>query len=167
MTATSPRLSATLPAWWRQRAPRERAMLVLMAAAIAAFVSWYGAFVPLRDARDAAQARHARAVADLARVRAELGQLSDLQERLPAQPAPEALEQAVRESAAQAGFPLGQAPDSGDGHFRIRSEAATPAQLFAWLDALRMQHGLAPISLSVARNQERLRVEASFRTASP
>lgn len=161
------RLSPTA-LWWRRRAPRERAMLVLMVAAIAAFVAWYGVLVPLRQAHDDARARHLRAAAELARVQVQLAQLAELEQRFPARPGDrEALEKAVRASAAQAGFPIGQARDDGDGSFGVRSEAATPAQLFAWLDALREQHGLAPAALSVARNQDRLRVQASFQHAPP
>ena len=47
--------------WWRQREPRERWMLGVMVAAVAAFVLWYGVMVPLHTAADAAHQRHARA----------------------------------------------------------------------------------------------------------
>lgn len=149
--------------WWQQREPRERAMLALMCAAIAAFVLWYGVFLPLRHARDTAQARHARAAADLAQVQAELAEVADLRERLPAPPADaQALRQAVLASAERAGLEVGRGREDGPDGFGIESEAATPVQLFAWLDDLRLHHGLAPAVLSVARNQDGLRVQARF-----
>lgn len=167
MTATFSRLSAKLLPWWQQRAPRERAMLTLMCAAVVAFALWYGAFVPLRLARDAEQARHARAATELAQVTAELAGVAELEERLPSPAAgAEALEQAVLDSAKQAGLEIGRGREDGAGGFEIESDAASPAQLFAWLDELRQRHGLAPATLSVARNQDRLRVQASFQSPS-
>lgn len=166
-TPASPGAGAALRAWWQQREPRERAMLVLMCAAIAAFVLWYGVFSPLRRAGEAAQARHVRAAAELARVRAEVDRIALLQAQLPARPAdPAALKQAVLATAAQAGLRIGNAREDGGG-LEIESESATPAQLFGWLDALRREHGLAPAALSVARNQQRLRVQARFVPPSP
>lgn len=168
MNATISGVSSGLHAWWRQREPRERAMLAMMCAAIAAFVLWYVAFVPLRHARDAAQARHVRAAADLAQVQAELAGMAELRERLPAPPADAAaLAGAVLASAEQARLEIAHGREDDAGGFGIESEAATPAQLFTWLDELRQRHGLAPTTLSVARNQDRLRVQARFESQSP
>lgn len=154
--------------WWQQRDPRERVMLTVMCVAIAAFLLWYGAFVPLRHARDAAQARHVSAVAELARVQAELAQLSELRDRLPAARVDAGtLQNAVLASAAQAGLQIGNERSDDSGALEIDSDGATPAQVFGWLDALHAQHGLSPASLSVARNQDRLRVQARFLAPTP
>src|SRR5690606_20685493 len=97
-SSPSPRLAA-LQDRWQQLAPRERAMLALMGVAIAAFVLWYGAYTPLRQAHADARARHAVAAASLARVRAELAHLAQLQDQLPAPPASAAaLKQALQAS---------------------------------------------------------------------
>lgn len=163
----SPRL-APLQDRWRQFAPRERAMLALMGVAIAAFVLWYGLYAPLRQAHADARARHVAAAATLAQVRAGLAHLAQLQDQLPAPPSSaEALKQALQASAAGAGLRLDQLREDGSGGLELESGAATPAQLFGWLDALRREHGLAPATLSVARNRQRLRVQARFEPATP
>lgn len=153
---------------WRKCAPRERAMLALMGVAIAAFVLWYGAYAPLRQAHADARARHAAAAASLAQVQAELSHLAQLQDQLPAPPASAAaLKQALQASAATAGLRLDPLREDGSGALGLESSTATPAQLFGWLDRLRREHGLAPATLSVARNQQRLRVQARFEPAAP
>lgn len=168
MNATISGVSSGFHAWWQQREPRERAMLAIMCAAIAAFALWYVVFVPLRHARDAAQVRHVRAVADLAQVQAELAGMVELRERLPAPPTDTAaLAAAVLASAKQAGLEIAHRREDDVGGFGIESEAATPTQLFTWLDELRQRHGLVPTALSVARNQDRLRVQARFEPQSP
>lgn len=168
MKPMSSRPMTRLSDWWQQRDPRERVMLTVMCVAIAAFLLWYGAFVPLRHARDAAQTRHVRAVAELVRVQTELAHLSELRERLPAaQVDAGALKNAVLASAAQAGLQIGNERSDDAGGLEIDSDGATPAQVFGWLDALHAKHGLSPASLSVARNQDRLRLQARFQAPAP
>lgn len=62
-----PRVRAS--AWWHARAPRERWMLVVMFAAVAAFAAWFGLLAPLDSARERAADRHAAAI----QARAEAG----------------------------------------------------------------------------------------------
>lgn len=152
-----------LQAWWRQREPRERWMLGVMAAAVAAFVLWYGVLLPLRATRDAAQARHERATLALLQADLQLAQLRTLDQRdvpVPADAA--ALKAAVLDTARTAGLSVSRERDDGATGFGIEADAATPQQLFAWLDALRLQHGLAPSMLSAAKSEGRLRVQAGF-----
>ncbi|MDR7194389.1 type II secretion system protein GspM [Luteimonas terrae] len=149
--------------WWHQREPRERWMLGLMAAAIAAFVLWYGLMVPLRKAADAAQLRHERATLALLQTELQLAQLRALDQRDIAPPVDAAaLKAAVLASAQQAGLAVSREREHGVGGFGIESDAATSQQLFGWLDALRLRHGLAPATLSVARSEGQLRVQAGF-----
>ncbi|MCD7098951.1 type II secretion system protein GspM [Stenotrophomonas sp. MMGLT7] len=152
--------------WWQRREPRERLMLGAMCAAIAAFVLWYALFVPLRMARDSAQARHERATLALLQTELELAQLRQLQQRRPPQPADAAaLKRAVLDSAGKAALAVSRERDSDPAGFGIEADAASPRQLFAWLDALRNDHGLAPSSLSAARSEGGLRVQAGFALA--
>ena len=150
-------------AWWGQRAPREQAMLAVMCMAIAAFVAWYGVWTPLQRIRDAAQARHAAAAAELAQVKAELTAMAALQGRLPPRPGDAAaLKQAVLDSAGKVGLAISRKRANGTGGVDVECDAVTTQALFAWLDALRVNHALAPTSLSVAKSEDRLRVQASF-----
>jgi general secretion pathway protein M len=154
---------ATARRWWDARLPRERVLLASMVAMIAAFVIWYGLLAPLRHARQAAQVRHAQATAELLAVRADLAALAALDARLPAPPGEAAqLKSAVLESAATAGLAISRERSETDGGFGIEADEATPPQLFAFLDGLRTRHGLAPSTLSVARNGGGLRVQAGF-----
>lgn len=152
--------------WWQQRQPRERWMLGLMTAAIVAFVLWYGLLVPLHKAADAAQQRHERATLALLQAELQLAQLRALDQRDIAPPADAAaLKAAVLASAQQAGLAVSREREYGVGGFGIESDAATSPQLFGWLDALRLRHGLAPSTLSVARSEGQLRVQAGFDAA--
>ncbi len=151
--------------WWRQREPRERWMLGVMVAAVAAFVLWYGVMVPLHAAADAAHQRHARAALALVEAELQRTQLQALDQRDVAPPADAAaLKRAVLALASTAGLAVSRERDEGADGFGIEADAATPHQLFAWLDALRQQHGLAPSALSVARSAGELRVQARFAT---
>lgn len=164
MSPQTEALGMRMRQWWNARAVRERWMLGAMAAMLAAFVLWYGLYAPLRQAAETARLRHERAAAELARVRAEAAATTALRERSPARPADAAaLRAAVLEAAGQAGLAVARERDDGDGGFGIETDAATPAQLFAFLDRLRLRHGLAPTMLSAAKSEGRLRVQAEFR----
>ena len=98
--------------WWQQRAPRERWMLGLMTAAIAAFVLWYGVMLPVRQAADAAQLRHGRATLALLQAELQLAQLRTLDQRDIAPPVDAAaLKAAVLASAQTAGLVHGSEQD--------------------------------------------------------
>lgn len=164
MSATGRGTFARMHPWWDARTSRERWMLGAMAAMLAAFAYWYGLHLPLRGAAEAARLRHDRAAAELARVRSEAAGIAALEERMPARPGDAAaLRAAVLAAAAKAGLAVSRERD--DGGFGIEADAASPGQLFAFLDALRQDHGLAPATLSAAKSEGRLRVQAQFVTA--
>lgn len=149
--------------WWQQREPRERWMLGAMVAAVAAFVLWYGVLVPLRAAADAAHGRHDRATLVLLEAELQLAQLQALDQRDITPPGDAAtLKAAVLASAGRAGLAVSREREDGTGGFGLEADAATPRQLFAWLDDLRLRYGLAPATLSVARTADQLRVQAIF-----
>lgn len=158
---------ADVRAWWHQREPRERTLLAVMGVAIAAFIAWYGVWAPLQRLRDAAQTRNAAAAAELEQVRGELAALAALQGRMPARPGDAAaLKKVVIESAGKAGLAISRERPNGTGGVDVECDAVTTQALFAWLDALRVNHALAPTSLSVAKSEDRLRVQASFQRGS-
>jgi len=163
MNTATPSAVARVRAWWRLREPRERMMLGVMTAMIAAFVLWYGVYQPLRGLGDAAHAQRvlARAALDAARVQAdELQRMADAAAR-PREA--EALRRAVLESAAKAGLAIDRERYNDDGVLEVEVDNTQAGPLFKWLDQMRTAHGLGPDSLSAARNGQQLRVQAAFR----
>jgi len=160
------RMNATrvrLRGWWQARDRRERVLLAAAATMIAAFVLWYGIYMPLQKLQDRAQARLQLARAQLDAVRVEIDALKAAPVA-PAAPANDTeLRKAVLDGARRAGFGITRERNNEQGDLEIEADSATPAQLFAWLDQLRLQHGRAPDSLSAARSGNQLRVQASFR----
>ncbi|WP_101925368.1 MULTISPECIES: type II secretion system protein GspM [Luteimonas] len=162
MSAVDARV-ARIAAWWRERQPRERAMLGVMAVLVAAFVYVYGLLLPLRQARDTAQLRQQDAATALADARANAASLATLDSTMPVPPADAAtLRTAVLDGAARAGLGITRESTGDDGSLVIEVETATAGQLLGFLDALRQRYGLAPTTLSAAATDGQLRVQAAF-----
>lgn len=158
-TLTRGRTGAGITHWWQQREPRERLMLGTMVLAIAAFVAWYGVFVPARHWRDAAQRRHDQAAAELLGVRQELATL-----RASAGPARSGDQLLASAHAAGVRVARQQAGDAGGVVLEIDDVAA--AQLFAWLDALHAD-GIAPRTLDIRRDGTQLDASVGFALDAP
>jgi general secretion pathway protein M len=73
----------------------------------------------------------------------------------------------VLEGAAAAGLELRHTQSSARGSLGVAVEGVAAVALFGWLDSLRREHGIAPVSLRVARKGDLLRAEAIFDTDSP
>lgn len=153
-------------AWWQRRAPRERAMLAVMALMLVAFAWWYGLLVPLRALRDAAEDRHDRAVATLRQVEAAVSAPGGAAALAPP-PTAEALQRLLLESAREAGLAPSRQRSAAGGAFTLEFERVDPPALFGWLGMLATDHGLAPSSLRVVRADGAVRAEAGFGGAAP
>lgn len=150
-------------AWWQGREPRERAMLAVMAAMIAAFAWWYGLLWPLRALRDSAEARYDRAAAALQAVEAEAlayGSNAGAPRRPP--PTGEALQRLLLEGARDAGIAPSRQRTAADGSVVLEFDHVPAPALFGWLGGLAEAQGLAPSSLRVQRADGQLRAEAGF-----
>lgn len=156
--------AANLSDWWHARAPRERAMLLAMLAAVAAFVLWLGVWRPLQAAADAARAQRLHAVAALAEVRAQVATIAALRAQRPP-PDRDALAKIVLQAAAAAQVPVSRRRTDAAGVFTVGIDAVSAPALFAWLDALGRRHGLAPVTLEIRERDGRLAVEAGFAAA--
>jgi len=159
-------LHARSLAWWNGLAPRERAMLAVMASMLAAFAWWYGVLSPLRALRDGAAARHDRAALVLRQVEAELAALGRNGPLAPP-PSGEALQRLVLDSARDAGLAPSRQRSAADGSFVLEFERTDAPALFGWLGALARDHGLAPSSLRVVRANGALRADAGFGGSAP
>lgn len=119
---------------WAARSPRERVLLAVMCALIAALVLWYGLASPLlRGAEDARREREA-AAERLARVEAGATLVRRLAASAPTRPAAE-VEMLVVDSAAQSGLRVDRRRTESDG-VTVWLDAATAPALFAWMDGL-------------------------------
>lgn len=148
--------------WWHARNPRERILLAVMAAAIAAFAIAYGVVLPLRDAREAARERHARALALYAEVESEARALAALRRGRPAPPRGAAYAGAIVDAAGAAGVAIARQDAGAEGRLVVGIDATSSAALLGWLDALRQRHGIVPESLRVEKSDGRLRAEVVF-----
>lgn len=154
--------TSRLTGWWQAREPRERWMVAVMLAAVAVFVSWYGIIAPLRQARDDARARHAAAVAAAREVEQALAHVEASAARLPPAPAGDAFATTVVDSAGAAGVAVSRQDEGSDGVLVIAIDAVDAPTLFGWIDALRREHGIAPLALQVDKRGGRLRAELRF-----
>ncbi|MBB3804139.1 general secretion pathway protein M [Xanthomonas arboricola] len=143
--------------WWQARAPRERRMLGLMCAALAAFIGWYALYTPLRHWHDRAWARYADAAQLVLDTSAQAAST-----KRSAAPGPAALAGIIATSARDAGVTISLQQRSAAGGVEVQIDAVSAAALFGWLERLRQAHGLAPTQLSVVRDQGQLRVRCGF-----
>lgn len=146
--------------WWSARTERERRLLQVMFALLAALLVWLLVVRPLADALDSAKARHAAAVdaVGIARARAAV-----VPEAGGSRAPPSPLDAFVRRTATEAGFAEARVTARGPGRAAVAIAAARPQAFFAWVRQLEAR-GLAVESLSARTNQDRtLAVEAGFR----
>ncbi|PPV08878.1 type II secretion system protein M [Xanthomonas bromi] len=148
--------------WWQTRAPRERRMLGVMCAALAAFVGWYALYVPLRHWHARAWAHYA----DAAQLVLDASAQTATTKRVTA-PGNAALAQIIASSAREAGVNISSQQRSASGGMDVQIDAVSADALFGWLERLRQAHGLAPTQLSVVRDQGQLRVRCGFAESVP
>lgn len=147
---------------WHARQPRERVMLAAMAVAIAAFLYWYGGVVPLRQLAGSAQAHYDREASSLVAVRGNLAAIRAARESVPEPPAGDGYPAAILATGHAAGVSVSRQRVHGDGGLAVGIDAVDAPTLFAWLDVLRVTHGIAPDTLDAGRRDGRLHAEVSF-----
>lgn len=136
--------------WLQGRSPRERVMLGLMVAVIAALLGWYGVVSPGLSWRAAAAERRSEAQARLVRIEAAAERLAPSGEG--ARDAGE-IQALAERMAAAAGIAASFSPaQTGGVDFTV--PAAPTALLFAWIGQLQVQHGIEPVALTVTENAD-------------
>ncbi|MGY0611315.1 MULTISPECIES: type II secretion system protein GspM [unclassified Luteimonas] len=159
-------IDTRIRSWWRGREPRERVMLAVMAALLAAFAWWYGLLWPLQALREGAEDRHARAIAGVQQVEAEVAMLAGSRGSSP--PAGgEALQRRILDSVREAGLAPSRQRSAADGAFVLDFERVASPALHGWLGQLAGRDGIAPSSLRVERADGGLRAEVGFGGAAP
>lgn len=154
-------------AWCRSRNPRERLMLGVMLAALAAFALWFGVLWPARAMRDSARDHYDRAVLQLRETQASANRIASLQRARPTGSQGEPRSRTILDSAADAGLGISRQRQDGNDRFVVEIDSAAPQALFAWLDTLRREHGLAPQALEVKRVGASVRAELAFSSVVP
>lgn len=125
--------------FWTNRSPRERWMLGVMFALLAAVILWLGIALPLNRAQRDARQSLLDATDRSAAVRAAVKQLRTLP-RNPAAPGPATpLDQYVGQGAGEAGLTLERAQAQGANRIEIAIASVRPVALFSWLARLEGQ----------------------------
>lgn len=157
------RLVATAGAWWDGRTLRERRMLMVMFALIAACALWLVLVQPLLAWRAAAAERAEAAAVALVEVRSLVAVSAPA--RNGAAPPAEGLEPLIRRTASAAGLEVVTVMTaSGQLGFQLSSVSSGP--LFAWLAVLETDHSLSICSLGVTENADAtLNVEGGLASA--
>ena len=153
--------------WWQARDIRERRMLAAMVLALAAFIAWYGVTVPLRSWRDDARARHDRAASELLATQTAAREIEALGQARPAPGGMQQFETAVLDAARAAGVAVSRHRADGPAALQVDIESVATPALLSWLDALRIEHGVAPDTLEITESSGALRVGARFVLVEP
>lgn len=145
-------LIARAHGWWDGRTVRERRLLAVMFALVAAVLVWLLVVRPVQAWQVGAADRRAEAETTLAEVRAGLRVIAPASAPTAASNA-EGLEPLVRRTAEAAGLTVvtTMAPGGGLG---IQMSQAPGRQTFAWLAALEADHGIKVCSLGVMENAD-------------
>jgi len=152
-------MSDDLTLWWQGRTPRERGLLLVMAALAAFVLGWLLVVRPLSDALDAAKTRHGAAVVALAEARARAETVGAAAGAAPALP----VDSLIGRTAGEAGFTAARIAAQGPARATVAIDAARPQALFAWLVRLEAS-GLVVERLRAQANSDRtLAVEAALK----
>jgi len=136
--------------WWSGLSRRERILVGLLAALLAAGLVWYGGWQPVTHFHRAAASRHQQALEEketvlalAARIRA-LGPTRTLKATRP-------VADIVRESLEAAGITPARIEPDPEGGVRVAVNAVPPTLLFPWIASLQTAHGITPRHLIVVK----------------
>ena len=137
---------ATVQTWFAWLTGRERALVSIAGALVAAIVLVFGIVLPLGSAHDAAHVRHRAAVEASSRLLAQLATLEAPSTARATLAGP--VSQVLAASADSAGFVLQSNQAQGSEAATIAVPTARPAAALAWLDSLAAQ-GLVLDTLTI------------------
>ena len=152
-------------AWWAVRSLREKRLLLVMLALLAAAIVWFGLLRPLSDALSDARRRQADAAVLLGETEARASAARSLSGigSTGAATVSGPLDADIRTRADQAGFVLGSVNLLDAARVRVTIAQARPAALFAWIAGLE-QAGLLVEALNATDNGDRtVAVELTLR----
>lgn len=152
-----------LTPWWSQRSPRERVMLLVMAALLAITLGWLLLIRPMGDALADARSRHDRAVAARGEAGAQAAEILSLEKGgAPALTGP--IQTWLEQKAGEAGFSAARVEPVGADKATVAINAVRPQAFFGWVADMEGRDGLIIDKLSATTNNDAtLSVEATFR----
>ncbi|MCR5874062.1 type II secretion system protein M [Phenylobacterium sp. J426] len=146
-------MNGRMEAWWTGRTARERMLVAVMGAAIAAFALWFGAYRPVALAKAAAERRFDAALEEQAAVRSAAARIRRLQAQAAAPPGAAPAAEAVNASAAAAGLTLQRIEPDETGGVQVAIGGVSSVKLFGWLAALQRDYGVTPRHLTVIKDE--------------
>jgi len=132
-------MTESLKHWWNGRAPRERLLLAIMLALLAAVAGWLGVLRPLESGLRGAMRANAEAAERHADVARKVDWLKGGQDRAARAPSSLPVDQIVGQSAGEAGFTLDRVQAQGRDRVDITIATARPTALLGWIAALEGQ----------------------------
>lgn len=156
--------------YWNSLTARERLMLGVMAALVAAVALWLGVIRPLEAARESAARDHAAAVAlyeSVATSAAEMRALYAEGRNAKANAGDEPLRVAVAVAARTAGVSISRIQPGEDGTLTLWADDVTSSALYRWLTTLANERQITPVKVSLqkAGNAQQLRAQIQFSEA--
>ncbi len=142
-------MTALFTPWWRDRTPRERWLVGIMLALLAALIVWLGLLRPLAAARRTAQAE---AVAAQARLADAAALVTAIRARPAANAAP--VLDILNRRLAEAGLQPSRLEAQGDGQAVLEIAAINGRLLTGWAAALEQRDGLVIDELTASRNTD-------------
>ncbi len=135
--------------WWTGRTPRQRILLMVLAALVAAMIAWLGIWRPVNSFLDTARTAQGEALDRLSRTQAMVAEAK----RVGKGEAGAALDvgAVINQSAIEAGFTLAKNEQRQPGAFAIAISAAKSRALFIWLGGLERQ-GIVAQSATIRAN---------------
>lgn len=132
-------MTESLNHWWNGRAPRERLLLAIMLALLAAVAGWLGVLRPLESGLRGAMRANAEAAERHADVARKVDWLKGGQDSAAHAPSSLPVDQIVGQSAGEAGFTLDRVQAQGRDRVDITIAIARPTALLGWIAALEGQ----------------------------
>lgn len=142
-------MTSLLQRWWQDRSRRERVLIGIMLALLAAATLWLGVWQPITGLRAAAEADARLAAARLAQARAHVAAIA-------ARPATSGgqLTELVGQRLSQAGLQAARMDASGNGQLEVELAAVNGRLLLGWAAALEQRDGLVIEQLEASRNPD-------------
>lgn len=152
-----------LKPWWSQRSPRERVMLLVMAALLIVTLGWLLFVRPMGDALADARARHDRAVVARGEAGEQAAAIAALEKR-GAPRLPEPINSWLEKKAGEAGFTVARVDPVGADKATVVINVVRPQAFFGWVSDRETRDGLIVDALKASTNNDAtLAVEATFR----
>ncbi|MEH6593213.1 MAG: type II secretion system protein GspM [Halioglobus sp.] len=154
-----------MKAWFARYNPREQLSLLLLAAAVVAYVLYFFTWSPIATKRDEMAARNHSAVEVLQRVDAMVSEVLRLRESGEGVSQKRNLTSIINQSTSKLGLAVSRLQPNSRGEVQVRLEAAVFDDILKWLHEMEYTQGLLVREVSITQTGTAGRVNASVRIA--